>query len=223
MVEAIKPDVGADLTRVHKAITRGQNVIIERSAAFAETGFPKDIQPTGFADYVKSYTSLLNGHHITEDDLAFPLFRMKYPDIAYDRLADDHRKIVVMINEINALVDKIIARPDDKSLFLELGKTMAGMKALWHPHIDLEEQAFSSKMIDAVFSAEEQAQMGQQMAQHAQKNSGPDYLIIPFYLFNLSTGDRADLLKQMPPMVTEQLVPIAWKDKWAAMKPFLLS
>jgi hypothetical protein len=41
-------------------------------------------------------------------------------------------------------------------------------------------------------------------------------------LFNLSPQDRAAFAQAMPPVVTEQLVPVAWRDKWAPMKPFLL-
>jgi hemerythrin-like domain-containing protein len=222
MVEAIKPNLGGDLIRIHKAITRAQDVILERSAAFAQDGFPDEVILTGFADYVKSYTSFLNGHHLTEDELAFPQFRTKYPDVPYDRLSGDHRKIVTIIDVINTSIEKIAAQPDNKSQLLVLANAMAGLKALWHPHIDIEEQAFSSQMLDGTYSATEQAQMSQEMAQHAQKNSGPDYLVVPFFLFNLSVGDRTDLEKMLPPIITEQLVPIVWKDKWAAMKPFLL-
>ena len=30
------------------------------------------------------------------------------------------------------------------------------------------------------------------------------------------------LASRMPPEMMEQLVPVAWKDQWAPMKPFLL-
>ena len=41
-------------------------------------------------------------------------------------------------------------------------------------------------------------------------------------LYNLSGEERAAMWAAMGPVVTEQLVPVAWKDKWAPMKPFLL-
>ena len=34
--------------------------------------------------------------------------------------------------------------------------------------------------------------------------------------------DRAYFLAVMPPEVTQQLVPVVWKDEWASIKPFLL-
>jgi hypothetical protein len=30
------------------------------------------------------------------------------------------------------------------------------------------------------------------------------------------------MAQQMPPVVTQELVPIAWKEHWAPMVPFLL-
>jgi hypothetical protein len=53
-------------------------------------------------------------------------------------------------------------------------------------------------------------------------HSGPDYLVVPFVLYNLSPEQRAILAAEMPPIVTQQLVPIAWKAQWEPMSPFLL-
>jgi hypothetical protein len=30
------------------------------------------------------------------------------------------------------------------------------------------------------------------------------------------------MAQQMPPVVSQELVPVAWKEQWAPMKPFLL-
>ncbi len=55
-----------------------------------------------------------------------------------------------------------------------------------------------------------------------QENTGPAYLVVPFALYNSSPEDRAILAQGFPEMVTQQLVPIDWKDKWISMQPFLL-
>lgn len=55
-----------------------------------------------------------------------------------------------------------------------------------------------------------------------QEHTGPEYLVVPFVLYNLTTEDRAITAQGLPAIVTEQLVPIEWKDKWAPMQPFLL-
>jgi hypothetical protein len=45
---------------------------------------------------------------------------------------------------------------------------------------------------------------------------------VPFILYNLSAEDRAIMAQQMPPAVSQELVPIVWKEQWAPMVPFLL-
>jgi hypothetical protein len=44
----------------------------------------------------------------------------------------------------------------------------------------------------------------------------------PFLLYNLPTEERAIIAQAMPPIVTRQLVPVVWKEKWEPMSPFLL-
>jgi hypothetical protein len=58
--------------------------------------------------------------------------------------------------------------------------------------------------------------------EHSQEYSKPDFLVIPFLLYNLPLEDRIIFSQGMPPILTEQMVPVVWKDKWAPMKPFLL-
>ena len=51
---------------------------------------------------------------------------------------------------------------------------------------------------------------------------GPPYLTVPFILSNLPVAIRDAMAEGMPAEVVEQLVPIVWREKWKAMKPFLL-
>ena len=76
---------------------------------------------------------------------------------------------------------------------------------------------------EALLEIEEHIRLGKMFAEHNQEHSGPDYLVVPFLLYNLSAEDRAIMSQEMPPVVTQQLVPVAWKEKWAPMSPFLLS
>ncbi|HSJ59402.1 MAG TPA: hypothetical protein VLC95_19610 [Anaerolineae bacterium] len=46
---------------------------------------------------------------------------------------------------------------------------------------------------------------------------------VPFLLYSVEGDDRAFYRGVMPPELTQQLVPIAWKDEWAPMMPFLLT
>ncbi len=52
-------------------------------------------------------------------------------------------------------------------------------------------------------SADEQLRLLAQIGEADQEHSGPDYLV-------------------MPPVVTRRLIPVAWKEKWQPMSPFLL-
>lgn len=46
--------------------------------------------------------------------------------------------------------------------------------------------------------------------------------MVPFLLYNLPPEKRAAFAQMLPPVVTQQLVPVVWKEKWEPMKPFLL-
>ena len=64
--------------------------------------------------------------------------------------------------------------------------------------------------------------LGQKAAAHSAAHAQPAPWAVPFLLYNLEMEDRAHFLSVMPAELTQQLVPVVWKDEWAAMKPFLL-
>ena len=59
--------------------------------------------------------------------------------------------------------------------------------------------------------------------EHSQRHATPDYLVVPFMLYTLPPQERPIFARNLPPIVTEQLVPVGWRDKWEPMKPFLLT
>ena len=71
-------------------------------------------------------------------------------------------------------------------------------------------------------SIEETIDMAQKASAHSQEHTQPASLAIPFLLYNLEGEDRAYMMAVMPPEITQQLVPIVWKDEWAPKKPILL-
>ena len=105
----------------------------------------------------------------------------------------------------------------------DLNRALTKIAQLWHPHIQIEEDHFGLEKIGMMLDIEEHIRLCKMFAQHNQEHSGPDYLVVPFLLYNLSAEDRAIVSQAMPPIVTQQLVPIAWKEKWEPMLPFLLS
>ena len=79
-------DIARDFLRIHSVITYALKVSIERSESYAQEGYPDATTRKGFTSYVRCLSALLYAHHITEDDLAFPYFWEKLPDLPVDLL-----------------------------------------------------------------------------------------------------------------------------------------
>ena len=90
-------------------------------------------------------------------------------------------------------------------------------------HIAIEEEHFTIARFASLMPPEEHSRLLGLFMQHMQQNTGPDYLIVPFLLYNSAPDNRAFFAGGMPPIVTQQLVPVVWKEKWAPMQPFLLT
>lgn len=223
MSEMMKPNVGADLLRIHRLITRGIEVALDRSEAFAMNGYPDAATREGFICYTRALVGVLHGHHLTEDEIAFPYFRKLLPDAPFDALSEDHRHMEIIIDNIKDLVDTMEAAPSPAADPLaELNRALMALQDLWLPHIATEQIHLSVEAADRLLSDEEQIRLGQQFGQHSAQHSQPDYLVVPFMLYNLEPEDRAVMSALLPPIITQQLIPGPWKDQWAPMRPFLL-
>lgn len=222
MSQLNQPNIAADMIRIHSVVTRALDVSIVRSQAFAQSGFPDDSTREGFVDYVHSLVSVLHAHHLTEDDLAFPYLRDLLPDTPFDLLSDQHRQMVPILDEINAALKKVASGEGAGHSLDNLNRALTKMSDLWHPHIQIEEEHFSVEKGAELIGVDEHIRLAQTFAKFSQEHTDPDYLVVPFMLYNLSPEDRAILAGAMPPMVTQELVPKVWKEKWAPMQPFLL-
>jgi hypothetical protein len=60
-----------------------------------------------------------------------------------------------------------------------------------HLHIRIEKKHLSAEKAEELFKTDEQIKLGEMFAQYAQEHSGPDYLVVPFLLHNLSIEERA--------------------------------
>jgi hemerythrin-like domain-containing protein len=217
-----QPNIAADTIRIHSIITRALQVTTERSQAFVQEGYPDATTREGFISYAQSLASLLHAHHLTEDELVFPYLREKLPEAPYDVLTAQHREMVPILDEIKADIEAIAADILPGQSLNDLNRALNKVADIWYPHIQLEEEHFSVEELAALIDTEEHIRLGQMFAQHGMEHAGPNYLIVPFMLYNLSAENRAILSQAMPPNVTQQLVPIEWKEKWAPMLPFLL-
>lgn len=207
--------VGDARLLIHQSISRGLHMSGLYGRIFMESGLPGEKIGRGFVDYVRSLASVLHAHHLAEDELEFPLFRDLLPEAPYSQLAEEHRRIKPIVDEIRL---KIEGTPSLE----RIDTLLTRMAGIWGSHIVIEEAYFSPEKIDAVMSADEQLRLLAQIGEANQEHSGPDYLVIPFTLFNLPQKDRASMSGLMPPAVTRHLIPVAWKEKWQPMSPFLL-
>lgn len=127
-----------------------------------------------------------------------------------------------MLDEIKVAIEKAATNIQARESLDDLIRATSKIHEIWHPHTKTEESYFSPVRVNALVGMEEQMRLNQLVAEHSQKHSGPDYLVAPFTLYNLSPHDRAIMSQGMPPIVTQQLVSIDWKEKWEPMLPFLL-
>lgn len=223
MSESSSPNVVTELLQIHQIINRGLNVAGENGEAFARLGYPTDTSKDGFISYVHSLASTLHGHHLTEDDLVFPYFREKIPDAPFDLLAAQHRALAPLLKEIRYCIEEMTSTSEGNKALYRLNRTLNQIAEIWHPHIKMEEDHFTREKVDALVNSEEHLRLCGLFGEHGRKHANPDYLVVPFLLYNLPAEKRAAFARAMPPVVTQQLVPVVWKEKWEPMKPFLLA
>lgn len=214
--------VGVALPAFHQSISRGIHMATLYSHIFGRCGFPEGRIRPGFADYAKSLISALHAHCLTEDALAYPRLRDILSEAPFDLLADQHHRMVPLLDEIKLKIDPAVDSSATGDCLEKLKTSLTELADIWRPHIEAEERHFTPEKIDALMSPDEQALLLTQFAEFNQKHSEPDYLVVPFTLFNLAPEDRDIVSKMMPPDVTQRLIPLAWKEKWQSMAPFLL-
>jgi hypothetical protein len=214
--------VGDLLLLVHQSISRGIHMASLYSCIFSRRGFPDGKIRPGFADYVRSLVALLRAHHLGEEQLTFPRFQESLPEAPYDLLTAQHHQMGPLVDELRIKIDRAVDGVSAQESLERLDAILTEIAGIWRPHVDLEETYFSPEKIDAMMGADEQADLLARIGELNQKHAGPDYLVVPFTLFNLPQGDRGIISATMPPVVTQHLIPVAWKDKWLPMSPFLL-
>jgi hypothetical protein len=215
------PNLAQDFIRIHRVITRGLRIAVDRGTEFLNEGFSHLGLQQGFVTYIQTLTVVLEAHHLGEDEIAFPSFGQVLPAASYERLAADHQKISALIGSIRHSSELIGSEGCESELNL-LVEDLRKINAVWIPHIVIEEVSFSQKALTAVMSPDAQSQLSAALTKHAQEHALPPYLALPFVLYNLDAEDRASFAATLPTLVWEELIPKVWIDQWAPMKPFLL-
>jgi hypothetical protein len=210
-------NAGTDLIRIHKVFTRSLGV----SSQHSQGAGPEPVLRDGFQRYERALVSLLNSHHLGEEEISFPFWEKKNPGAPYDRLIDHHHQILTFLDKVSLWLEMGGSAWETAPL-AELHQDITELEKLWHTHIELEEQYLGAEMSERMLTLEENIQLSNQLAAHGQQHAQPGELVLPFMLYNLPADDRAVMAQGLPPMVREQLIPFAWKAVWAPMQPFLL-
>jgi hemerythrin-like domain-containing protein len=218
-----QPNIGEIVILHHKIITRGLKVSLKNVNEFILEESLDGSKQEGFLKYVQSFSSLLEGHHLVENEKIFPYFKDKLPEVPYERLIAEHEVLKAALEEINRDIASLRSETDELMSLNLIKSGLDKIDQIWHPHIKIEESQLYQQVGSLGINLEEMKRIGNDAAQFFQEHTGPAYLIAPFALYNLSPEDRAIVAQGFPEMVTKQLIPIDWKDKWAPMKPYLLN
>jgi len=210
------PNVGSDLVRIHKVITRALRVAIHNSRGTIE-----DETRHGFASYVRAMTILLHAHHSGEDELAFPFWKSRLPNGPFDELVRQHDEMVGILERIEEWL-KAGEEAWQTGAVEGLNGALSDLYSFWSTHIALEEATVGPENSQRYLTQAENGQLAKQLSEHGQAHSQPSELVMPFVVYNLEAEDRSEFLALLPPVMTQQLIPVAWKPVWEPMRPFLL-
>ena len=222
MSEHPSPNFGEDMLRIHKVISRGLTVASEKSLSVAQQGFHAEEEWEGFLNYVRTLATVIHAHHLLEDEIAFPQAKPRIPQAPYDLLQTQHQALIPILDELGATIQESAALPQAREPLLAMNEVLQKVSDIWYPHIRIEEEHFTVAKVAELYSLDERARISMMFAEHSKEHATPDYLAVPFVLFNLPPAERAAFSQMLPTILTQQLVPVAWKEKWEPMKPFLL-
>jgi hemerythrin-like domain-containing protein len=218
-----RPAPGSNLIAIHRAASRGIDVVIERSAFFARAGFGDPALRGGFIDYVGALVEAVDVHHQGEDDVAFPFLRERLPDGPYETLHAEHLQMLPLLAEMRTAAEEAASDEVSHQGGLErLAAAATELKRIWEPHIATEENTFDPAVLAEALTVAEQAQFGGSLGSHAQAHLSRPFLVLPFVMYNLPPAQRKDFASTLPPVITEQMVPQTWRELWTPMQPFLL-
>ncbi|HQP60387.1 MAG TPA: hemerythrin domain-containing protein [Anaerolineaceae bacterium] len=216
MSEQMPANVGEDILRIHRVLTRSLTVSIQ----FLQQAEQPDNLHHGFMLYLRALSALLHAHHLGEDEIGFPFWRTKSPFAPLNNLIRDHLRMMPLLEKIEIWLNSESGW--EAPHLRRLQGILEELNAIWLWHIQLEESVMGPEKADALLTPAENQQLARQLATHGQEHAQPDALVLPFILYNLPVEDRAVMAQIFPPLVTRQLVPVEWKPVWEPMKPFLL-
>jgi hypothetical protein len=222
MIGTDTPNIGKDLIRIHSVITRGFYVALGNSQYPIMAKHFNETKRRGFISYVKSLISVMNGHNQLEDKIVYPYLRYRMSEVPYDILKNQHQNMMENLDSIVKTIEETSVRGFGESLGILNGK-LKETQGLWHSHIQVEEKYFTPDNIDAALGYGEQTRLSRIFNEYIHEFAGPDYLVVPFLIYNLPPEERTVFSKKIPPALAIQVTSDAWKEKWMPMSTFMLA
>ena len=213
---------GDILALVHHCLERAIPLSEEHSASYSRCGFPDETTRAGFCDYVRTLAAVHRAHIIAENEVLFPRFRALLPDAPFDDLIAQHARMAAVLGRVWERVEGAYWESAPERTLAGLNRTLGELRTLWTPHRRIEEAHLSPAALSARLDPEEDQSLAARLAELSLDYAGPDYLVMPFALYNLARSDRRLISEAMAPLVIHRLIPGAWRDKWRPMSPFLL-
>ncbi len=219
--EKDEPNLALHLILAHRIITRALQIIAQSCQMFGSKDFPDTITREGFACYVQSLTSFLQAHHSAEDEILFPYLQTRLPEAPYAMLIRQHKAMVPLAHHIATVGNGLVSGTVRTNPLADLHRCVERLTEGWHPHFKTEEQHFTEEQLTQQLGLDEHMQLCQQLAEYTRHHLQPDYLLIPFALYNLAAGERARFASTLS-LPTDEQIPGTWQAKWQVMRPFLL-
>ncbi len=212
-------NIGDTMLAYHQVITRGLSVSIEACRAAAQAGTGAG-ERRGLSDYGRTLASLIDLHHHTEDEIVFPYLEKLIPDAPYEQLRSDHQKLVPMLQ---AVQDACVLWVDgDDASLAAMSENLGKIDSIWHPHIRIEEEYYAPRALAELIAADEHARLIGELGQYSMQHIKEPPLLLPFVIYNADEHYRPIITRPLPAELTEQMIPVAWKEQWEPMKSFLL-
>ena len=214
-----KPEVGGDLVRVHRAITRALSITHSQGDAYAAQGLPEAQTWKGYLSYARCTVTLLHGHHVTEDEAMFPYFRARFPNAPYDTLTAQHQEMVRILHEIAPAL-KNLQSAEPLSALRAFTPGVKQIAELWETHAGLEQAHFGPEAIDAAYTMRERERAGLAIMARGAPHQWPPMLMIPFTFYNMPPSDRA-IMERAIPVIMPLMLSLS-RPWWKIMAPLLI-
>jgi hemerythrin-like domain-containing protein len=167
------------------------------------------------------YAGVLHHHHHTEDDSVFPALLTLRPDLQplVDKLEDDHRRLVPVMDAVGVAVAAFEDQPDaghQKTVH----DAIASVRDLFFPHLDIEDEQILPALAESM-PPKEYDRLDQQALRSIPRPYLPNAVGA---LDEVIRGLPEEQRPPPPPLPIRLMLAVSWRRKWTEwIKPLLVS